>query len=44
MGAYFNCFIKDGIITKILIKKEGGSEYPDIKDFTEKILLLKKMA
>lgn len=42
MGSYFRNYNSGNFIEKVLIKKRVGSPYPDFKDFSDKINLLKK--
>lgn len=42
MSAYFRKYRKGNFFEKVLIKKAGGSLYPNFNDFSNKINLLKK--
>lgn len=42
MGAYFRCYLKGKSYIKTLIKKRGGSLYPSLVEFSERVNLLKK--
>lgn len=42
MGSYFRCYQRKKFIIKTLIKKRGGSPYPNSGEFNKKIALLKK--